>query len=78
MINIVRDSAMFDQNGIGFLPWWIRIFYFYVAILIASMLRPDIFASTVPDTWGTAMIAFGAHEPSRAVTRCVASFCSMW
>lgn len=81
MITLVRDSAMLDQHGIGVLPWWIRIFYFYIAIqhLIASMLRPDIFASTVPEAWGTAMAALGAHEPlSQSVTRCMASFRSMW
>ncbi|KAJ5119691.1 hypothetical protein N7448_010360 [Penicillium atrosanguineum] len=77
MITLVHDSAVLDQHGIGVLPWWIRIFYFYIAIqhLIASMLRPDIFASTVPEAWGTAM----CYGPlSQSVTRCMASFRSMW
>ncbi|KAJ5394642.1 uncharacterized protein N7487_012283 [Penicillium crustosum] len=59
MITLVYDSTILDQYGIGILPWWIRIFYIYIAIqhLIASILRPVIFTSTVPEVWGSAMAA---------------------
>ncbi|KAG9783932.1 hypothetical protein KCU88_g2932, partial [Aureobasidium melanogenum] len=63
------------------LPWWYRVFYTYIAsqILIAAMLRADIFKAMVLDHWSRAMSMLQAHEHlCPAVARFHASFQSMW
>ncbi len=48
----------------GLLPWWHRVFYLHTAstILIAAMLRADLFAPMVLPAWNKAMAALRAHE----------------
>lgn len=81
MISLAQESRTLDQQGVGILPWWLRVFYLYIATqaLIASMPRPEIFGPIVPDAWNTATTALGAHEHlSQSVSRCLTSFRFMW
>ena len=78
-------TLMYDNHqpdiAIEILPWWYRVFYTYVASqhLIAAMLRPDVFASVVTESWSKATTIFSALEHlSPSVQRCVANFQTMW
>lgn len=80
MIGLVFDNYRSD-TAIGFLPWWYRVFYLYVASqnLIAAMLRPEVFAPVVLEPWGKAMATLCAHEHlSASVQRCISTFQTMW
>ncbi|KAE8393462.1 hypothetical protein BDV23DRAFT_180529 [Aspergillus alliaceus] len=71
-----RSSA-----AIGILPWWYRVFYLYAAsqILIAAILRADVFAPMVSDSWYQAMSAFSAHKHlSPAVMEYSLAFRQLW
>ncbi|KAF4625816.1 hypothetical protein G7Y89_g12348 [Cudoniella acicularis] len=76
MIALVHEQQKPDGT-IGILPWWHRVFYLHVAgtILIAAMLRADLFTPTVSQSWSKAMSALRAHEYlSPFVQQCVATF----
>ena len=80
IIALVHESYR-SEAAIGILPWWYRIFYLYVASqhLIAAMLRPDVFAPMVLESWSKAMSALCAHEHlSSSVQRCISTFRTMW
>ena len=80
MIALVYENYRPDA-AIGILPWWYRIFYLYVASqhLIAAMLRPDVFAPVVLESWSKAMAALCAHEHlSPSVQQCISTFQTMW
>ncbi|KAJ5134979.1 hypothetical protein N7526_006344 [Penicillium atrosanguineum] len=87
LISIVSESWQGSVNYPAgsidppLLPWWFRIFYLHVASqhLIAAMLRADLFASLVTESWSSAMTALRAHEHiSPSVQRCIAAFERMW
>lgn len=47
--------------------------------LIAAMLRPDVFATVVVESWNTAVSALSAHEHlSLSVGRCLNKLRLMW
>lgn len=80
LITLVCDNYR-SSAAIGILPWWYRVFYLYAAsqILIAAMLRADVFAPMVSDSWYQAMSAFSAHEYlSPAVTEYSLAFQQLW
>lgn len=76
MVSLVHEHHKPDGT-IGILPWWHRIFYLHVAgtILIAAMLRTDLFTPIVSESWSRAMSALRAHEHlSPFVQQCVTTF----
>ena len=80
MIALVYENQRPDA-AIGILPWWLRVFYLYVASqhLITAMLRPDVFAPMVLESWSKAMSALCAHEHLHSsVQRCISTFRTMW
>jgi hypothetical protein len=80
LIALVCENYRSDA-AIGILPWWYRVFYLYVASqhLIAAMLRPDVFAPVVLESWCKAHSALCAHEHlSSAVKQCISTFQKMW
>ncbi|KAL2427189.1 Sorbicillinoid biosynthetic cluster transcription factor 2 [Exophiala dermatitidis] len=80
MITLLSNSHRTDAAS-AILPWWYRVFYTYIAsqILIAAMLRADIFKAMVLNHWSKAMSMLQAHEHlCPAVARFHASFQSMW
>lgn len=63
------------------LPWWYRVFYLHVACqhLVAAMLRPDVFAPTVTESWTSVTAALQAHEYiSPCVKRCLRAYERLW
>ncbi len=78
---IALVNTLYTQDGIiGILPWWHRVFYLHIAgtILIASMLRADLFTPIVAQSWDTAMTALRAHEHlSPFIQQCAANFQSL-
>ncbi|KAL2417767.1 Sorbicillinoid biosynthetic cluster transcription factor 2 [Exophiala dermatitidis] len=80
MITLLSSSHGPDTAS-RIVPWWYRVFYTYIAsqILIAAMLRADVFKAMVLDHWSRAMSMLQAHEHlCPAVARFHASFQSMW
>ena len=80
LITLLYESCG-SNEGIGILPWWYRVYYLIIASqhLIASMLRPEIFASLAVEFWSKAMSALCAHEHlSPSVKRCIAAFQKTW
>ncbi|KAB8222728.1 hypothetical protein BDV33DRAFT_201157 [Aspergillus novoparasiticus] len=70
-----------QQGNTGLIPWWYRIFFLYIAMqhLIAAMLRPDVFATVVLESWNTAVSVLGAHEHlSPSVGKCLNKLRLMW
>lgn len=62
---------------IGVLPWWHRVFYLYISgvTFLAATLRPDLFATVVPQSWSKMMSVLRAHEHlGRFVEECVTAF----
>ncbi|PVH87582.1 hypothetical protein DL98DRAFT_581591 [Cadophora sp. DSE1049] len=61
----------------GILPWWHRIFYLHIAgtILIAAMLREDLWTLAAKQCWESTMSAFHAMEHLNPfVKQCVEHF----
>jgi hypothetical protein len=52
------------EVSIGVIPWWHRMLYLHVAgtILIAAMLRADLYTPMVSQSWTKLMSALRAHE----------------
>ncbi len=65
------------DGTVGIINWWSRFFHLYSAstILIAAMLRPDLFTPAVSRTWSRTMLALRAHEHlSPVVRQCITAF----
>ncbi|KAL9064166.1 MAG: hypothetical protein Q9157_007932 [Trypethelium eluteriae] len=80
IIALIYENCQLDAS-IGILPWWYRVFYLHVAsqLLIAAMLRPDMFRAMVLESWSKAMSALSAHEHlSSAVQSGISSLKAMW
>jgi hypothetical protein len=76
MINLVHEYHK-PVGPVAVIPWWYRIFYLHIAgtILIAAMLRADIFTPMVSQSWTKAMSTLQAHEHlSPFVQQCVTTF----
>lgn len=76
MVDLVSEHNKPDQ-AIGVLPWWHRILYLHVAgnILVAAMLRADLFTPMGSQYWTKAISALRAHESlSPYVQHCVETF----
>lgn len=76
MIALIREEHTPGGN-IGTISWWHRVFYLHVAgtILVAAMLRADLFTTSASRSWGAAMVLLRAHAHlSPAVQQCVATF----
>jgi len=76
MINLVLEQQKPDSITI-ILSWWHRVFYLHVAstILVAAMLRADLFTPAVSLSWNRAMSTLRAHEHlSPFIHQCVANF----
>ncbi|KAH7410874.1 putative fungal-specific transcription factor [Cadophora sp. MPI-SDFR-AT-0126] len=61
----------------GILPWWHRIFYLHIAgtILVAAMLREDLWTFAAKQCWESTMSAFHAMEHLNPfVKHCVEHF----
>ncbi|PIG81167.1 C6 transcription factor [Aspergillus arachidicola] len=70
-----------QQDNTGLIPWWYRVFFLYIAMqhLIAAMLRPDVFAKVVLESWNTAVSVLSAHEHlSPSVGKCLNKLRLMW
>ncbi|KAE8138138.1 hypothetical protein BDV38DRAFT_292491 [Aspergillus pseudotamarii] len=82
LITLIQAScSQQDKTGLIIVPWWYRIFFLYIAMqhLITAMLRPDIFATVVQESWNTAVSVLSAHEHlSLSVGKCLNSFRLMW
>ncbi|KAE8162160.1 putative fungal-specific transcription factor domain protein [Aspergillus tamarii] len=82
LITLIQASCSHqDKTGLIIIPWWYRIFFLYIAMqhLITAMLRPDIFATVVQQSWNTAVSILSAHEHlSLSVGKCLNSFRLMW
>lgn len=79
MIALVHEQHD-QQDAISVFPWWYRIFYLHITgtILLVTMLRPDLFTSTVSQHWNRLMLLLRAHEHlSPFVQQCVANFESL-
>ena len=63
MIDVVQSNQN-PGEPFGLFCWWHRVFYLHTAstILIAAMLRADLFAPMVLPAWNKAMVALRAHE----------------
>lgn len=76
MVSLI-DKCHTPGETIGLLPWWHRVFYLHVAgtILIAAMLRSDLYTPTAAQSWAKAMLAFHAHDHlSPFILQCSATF----
>ncbi|KAE8324632.1 putative fungal-specific transcription factor domain protein [Aspergillus sergii] len=79
LITLIQTCS--QQDNTGLIPWWYRIFFLYIAMqhLIAAMLRPDVFATVVLESWNTAVSVLGAHEHlSPSVGKCLNKLRLMW
>jgi hypothetical protein len=79
MIALV-DEQHKQQDVIGVIPWWYRIFYLHITgtILLVTMLRPDLFTSTASQHWTILMLLLRAHEHlSPFIQQCVVNFESL-
>ncbi|KAJ5653214.1 hypothetical protein N7490_000217 [Penicillium lividum] len=62
---------------IGILPWWTRIYYLHIAgvILLAAMVRSDLFTDSVSQSWQDVLAALRAHvHLSTYVQQCIWTF----
>lgn len=76
MVQTVHGEHVSGVN-IGMVPWWHRVFYLHVAgtVLIAAMLQPDLYTSSVSQSWNTAMMVLRAHAHlSASIQQCVLTF----
>lgn len=79
MVNLVQ-KVYTSGEAFGVTIWWTRIFYLHLAgtILIAAMLRTDLFTSSVSQSWDTAMHLFRAHAHlSPSIQQCVTIFSTL-
>ncbi|KAF7619593.1 hypothetical protein AFLA_001218 [Aspergillus flavus NRRL3357] len=79
LITLIQTCS--QQDNPGLIPWWYRVFFLYIAMqhLIAAMLRPDVFATVVVESWNTAVSVLSAHEHlSLSVGRCLNKLRLMW
>lgn len=82
MVSLPSDRAYPNRSSpTPLIPWWFRVFYLHVACqhFVAAMLRPEIFAPLVTESWSGVVAALHAHEHiSPCVQRCIAAFQHMW
>lgn len=83
MIALLHDNHNPDQD-IGIIPWWYRIFYLHVAgtIILCSMLRTDLYTTSVSQSWSKLLSILHGHEHlspfiQQAVTNFHASSCKI-
>lgn len=79
MISLVQ-KVYTPGETFGVTIWWTRIFYLHLAgtILIAAMLRADLFTSSVAQSWDTAMHLLRAHAHlSPSIQQCVTIFSTL-
>lgn len=79
MISLVQKVHTPGET-FGITIWWTRIFYLHLAgtILIAAMLRADLFTASVSQSWDTAMHLLRAHAHlSPSIQQCVTVFSTL-
>lgn len=79
MISLVQKVHTPGET-FGITIWWTRIFYLHLAgtILIAAMLRADLFTASVSQSWDTAMHLLRAHAHlSPSIQQCVTMFSTL-
>lgn len=76
IITLVK-SLFVPGDAFGITIWWNRIFYLHLSgtVLIAAMLRADLFTPSVKHSWDTAMLLLRAHSHlSHSIQQCVTTF----